>query len=58
MSVGAKSDNAKGGGLSAGVISAAIVDYLLQLGDTNLILGQRLGEWVGHAPALEEDLGC
>jgi ring-1,2-phenylacetyl-CoA epoxidase subunit PaaC len=22
-----------------------------------LILGQRLGEWVGHAPALEEDLG-
>jgi ring-1,2-phenylacetyl-CoA epoxidase subunit PaaC len=22
-----------------------------------LVLGQRLGEWVGHAPALEEDLG-
>ena len=31
--------------------------YLLRLGDTSLILGQRLGEWVGHAPALEEDLG-
>lgn len=31
--------------------------YLLRLGDTALILGQRLGEWVGHAPALEEDLG-
>ncbi len=31
--------------------------YLLRLGDTSLILGQRLGEWVGHGPALEEDLG-
>jgi ring-1,2-phenylacetyl-CoA epoxidase subunit PaaC len=33
------------------------LDYLLHLGDTSLVLGQRLGEWVGHAPALEEDLG-
>ena len=24
--------------------------------DTSLVLGQRLGEWLGHAPALEEDL--
>lgn len=31
--------------------------YVLRLGDTSLVLGQRLGEWVGHAPALEEDLG-
>ncbi|MCZ6854996.1 MAG: phenylacetate-CoA oxygenase subunit PaaC [Gammaproteobacteria bacterium] len=31
--------------------------YVLRLADTCLILGQRLGEWVGHAPALEEDLG-
>jgi ring-1,2-phenylacetyl-CoA epoxidase subunit PaaC len=30
--------------------------YVLRLADTSLILGQRLGEWVGHAPALEEDL--
>ena len=30
---------------------------MLRLGDTSLVLGQRLGEWVGHAPALEEDLG-
>jgi ring-1,2-phenylacetyl-CoA epoxidase subunit PaaC len=30
--------------------------YLLRLADTSLVLGQRLGEWVGHAPALEEDL--
>ncbi len=33
------------------------VRYLLRLADTNLVLAQRLGEWVGHAPALEEDLG-
>ena len=31
--------------------------YVLRLADTNLIMAQRLGEWVGHAPALEEDLG-
>jgi ring-1,2-phenylacetyl-CoA epoxidase subunit PaaC len=31
--------------------------YLLRLADLSLVLGQRLGEWVGHAPALEEDLG-
>ena len=30
--------------------------YVLRLGDLSLVLGQRLGEWVGHAPALEEDL--
>ena len=30
--------------------------YATHLGDTSLILAQRLGEWVGHAPALEEDL--
>jgi ring-1,2-phenylacetyl-CoA epoxidase subunit PaaC len=35
----------------------AHVRYVLRLGDTSLILGQRLGEWIGHAPALEEDLG-
>jgi ring-1,2-phenylacetyl-CoA epoxidase subunit PaaC len=31
--------------------------YLLRLGDMSLVLGQRLAEWVGHSPALEEDLG-
>jgi ring-1,2-phenylacetyl-CoA epoxidase subunit PaaC len=30
--------------------------YVLRLADTSLVLGQRLGEWIGHAPALEEDL--
>jgi ring-1,2-phenylacetyl-CoA epoxidase subunit PaaC len=37
--------------------TAAHLRYVLRLGDTSLILGQRLGEWIGHAPALEEDLG-
>lgn len=31
-------------------------DYLLRLGDDSLVLGQRLGEWCGHAPTLEIDL--
>jgi ring-1,2-phenylacetyl-CoA epoxidase subunit PaaC len=39
------------------VSEAPHLRYLLRLADTNLVLGQRLGEWVGHAPALEEDLG-
>jgi ring-1,2-phenylacetyl-CoA epoxidase subunit PaaC len=34
----------------------ALYDYLLRLGDDSLILGQRLTEWCGHAPALEIDL--
>jgi ring-1,2-phenylacetyl-CoA epoxidase subunit PaaC len=41
----------------ATAFNAAHFRYLLRLGDTSLVLGQRLGEWVGHAPALEEDLG-
>ncbi|QPR36567.1 phenylacetate-CoA oxygenase subunit PaaC [Delftia acidovorans] len=32
------------------------VQYLLRLGDTCLILAQRLGQWCGHAPILEEDI--
>ena len=38
------------------VEQAPTVQYLLRLGDTALILGQRLGEWCGHAPVLEEDI--
>jgi len=34
----------------------AATQYLLRIGDTALILGQRLGEWTGHAPVLEEDI--
>ena len=36
---------------------AALYDYMLRLGDDSLILGQRLCEWTGHAPALELELG-
>ncbi len=32
------------------------LQYLLRLADTCLISGQRLGEWCGHAPILEEDI--
>ena len=31
-------------------------DYVLRLADSDLVLAQRLGEWVGHGPALEEDI--
>ena len=31
-------------------------EFLLRMGDTTLILSQRLGEWTGHGPILEEDL--
>ena len=41
---------------TAGEADAARFDYLLRLGDDALILGQRLGESCGHAPALEVDL--
>lgn len=34
----------------------ALLDYILRLGDNNLILGQRLAEWCGHAPELEIDI--
>ena len=34
----------------------ALSEYALRLGDDSLILGQRLGEWCGHAPMLEVDL--
>ena len=34
----------------------AEAQYLLRIGDTCLILGQRLGEWCGRAPVLEEDI--
>lgn len=30
--------------------------FCLRMGDNALILGQRTGEWCGHAPVLEEDI--
>ena len=35
---------------------APAVQYVLRLADTCLILAQRLSEWCGHAPVLEEDI--
>ena len=32
------------------------LEYILRPADSALILGQRLSEWCGHAPVLEEDL--
>jgi ring-1,2-phenylacetyl-CoA epoxidase subunit PaaC len=33
-----------------------LLPYVLQLGDTALIHGQRLGEWCGYGPVLEQDI--
>jgi len=38
-------------------LSAALFEYTLRLGDDALIDGQRLSEWCGHGPFLEEDVG-
>jgi len=35
---------------------SAKLEYLLRLGDNDVVLAQRLGEWVGHGPVLEEDI--
>lgn len=32
------------------------IDFILHLADTNLILAQRLCEWCGHGPILEQDI--
>jgi ring-1,2-phenylacetyl-CoA epoxidase subunit PaaC len=37
-------------------LSAALFEYLLRLADSDLVLAQRLGEWVGKGPVLEEDI--
>jgi ring-1,2-phenylacetyl-CoA epoxidase subunit PaaC len=34
----------------------AKIKYLFHLADNPLILGQRLGEWCGHGPVLEQDI--
>lgn len=34
----------------------ALFTYCLRRGDDDLILAQRLGEWCGHGPQLEEDI--
>jgi ring-1,2-phenylacetyl-CoA epoxidase subunit PaaC len=33
-----------------------LLEYILRLADNGLVLAQRLGDWVGKGPALEEDI--
>lgn len=41
---------------SAAPSSNTLIDFVLYLGDTNLILGQRNAEWCAHGPILEQDI--
>ena len=34
----------------------SLLKYTLQLADNAMILGQRLSEWCGHGPVLEQDI--
>lgn len=42
--------------LEPAVAQAALVEFLLRIGDNTLILGHRVSEWCGRGPALEEDI--
>src|ERR1700691_956312 len=53
----ASGSQTSGSGASGDAGARDLFRYVLRLGDLSLVLGQRLGEWVGHSPALEEDLG-
>ena len=35
---------------------AALLEYILRLGDNALILGHRLSEWCSNGPVLEQDI--
>src|SRR5512137_3027125 len=41
---------------AATAATAAHLDYVLRIADSALILGQRLAEWCGHGPVIEEDI--
>ncbi len=41
---------------SAPALDSALFEFALRLGDTTLVLGQRVSAWTGHAPIVEEDL--
>ncbi|GAA6189741.1 1,2-phenylacetyl-CoA epoxidase subunit PaaC [Litorivita sp. NS0012-18] len=38
------------------VNQAQLFEFICRLGDNTLVLGHRVSEWCGHAPALEEDI--
>lgn len=37
-------------------MAGPLFEYALRMGDSCLILGHRVSEWCGHAPAIEEDI--
>ena len=37
-------------------VNEALINYCLRLGDSGLILGQRMAEWCSKGPTLEEDI--
>ncbi len=41
---------------SIALVRTPAVQYVLRAGDSCLVLAQRLAEWCGHAPILEEDI--
>jgi ring-1,2-phenylacetyl-CoA epoxidase subunit PaaC len=38
------------------VLNTSLLNHVLRHGDRALVLAQRLGQWVAHAPELEEDM--
>ena len=42
--------------ISESAVNTAHIDYLLRIADSALILGQRLSEWCGRGPVIEEDI--
>jgi ring-1,2-phenylacetyl-CoA epoxidase subunit PaaC len=42
--------------MSQQLIKNSHLEYMQRLADNSLILGQRISEWCGHAPVLEEDI--
>lgn len=42
--------------MAAEINNQTLHDYLLRLADSSLTMGQRLAEWCGHGPYLEEDV--
>lgn len=42
--------------MSATKTTKAHLEYVQRLADNSLILGQRIAEWCGHSPVLEEDM--
>ena len=37
-------------------VASPLFEYTLRLADSDLVLSQRLGEWIGKGPVLEEDI--